>query len=384
MICIPYISFVSFFLKKIIDFLLLKIDNLEGAKIRSQLSEECLDETIEWLLHKGGQLAIYDGNNVTKKRRTFIYDKLIKSNIQPLFIEFICTDPVLIMNNILKVKVSSKDYNGWNMEDAIKDYKERIERNRIKYETIDDTLISFIKMIDAGKQLRINKVEGYLQSKIVYFLINSHIQPRTIYLARAGKSFNDISYKVDATLSKDGELYAEKLAQFIIDYRDHKMVEHENENIPESKARKLHIWTSTRRKGYQTALPFSKKNHAIFTLPGLIQLNPGECDGLTKQEIDMKYPEEISNSKKEPYYHRYPRGESYHDLAIRLESMIIALEREKSDLLIIAHETVLRCLYGYLFGLPANEIPFVSIPRTNVIEVSSTPYQSVENRLDIV
>jgi broad specificity phosphatase PhoE len=29
------------------------------------------------------------------------------------------------------------------------------------------------------------------------------------------------------------------------------------------------------------------------------------------------------------------------------------LEREKNDVLIIAHETVLRCLYAYLFDRPA-------------------------------
>jgi broad specificity phosphatase PhoE len=32
----------------------------------------------------------------------------------------------------------------------------------------------------------------------------------------------------------------------------------------------------------------------------------------------------------------------------------MALEREKSDVLIIAHETVLRCLVGYLFDLDEN------------------------------
>lgn len=30
------------------------------------------------------------------------------------------------------------------------------------------------------------------------------------------------------------------------------------------------------------------------------------------------------------------------------------LEREKNDVLIIAHETVLRCLYAYLFDRPAS------------------------------
>lgn len=45
--------------------------------------------------------------------------------------------------------------------------------------------------------------------------------------------------------------------------------------------------------------------------------------------------------------------QSYHDLAVRLESVIMELEREKNDVLIIAHETVLRCLYAYLFDRPA-------------------------------
>ncbi|CAG8710017.1 555_t:CDS:1, partial [Scutellospora calospora] len=43
---------------------------------------------------------------------------------------------------------------------------------------------------------------------------------------------------------------------------------------------------------------------------------------------------------------------SYHDLAVRLEPIILELEHEKNDVLIIAHETVLKCLYAYLFDQP--------------------------------
>jgi len=34
----------------------------------------------------------------------------------------------------------------------------------------------------------IHKHEGYLQSKIVYWIMNVHITPRTIYLTRHGES----------------------------------------------------------------------------------------------------------------------------------------------------------------------------------------------------
>ncbi|ORZ15719.1 6-phosphofructo-2-kinase-domain-containing protein [Absidia repens] len=281
-------------------------ENEAGAKIRADLATRCLDDTISWLLHDGGQLAIFDGNNVTEERRTTIRDKLEANNIQALFIEFICTDPDMILSNIVGVKLSSPDYAGWEMDKAMADYKERIERNRARYQTIRDLSTSFIKMIDAGKQLRVNKVEGYLQSKIVYFLLNIHIQERTIYLARAGYSKADRSYKIDAPLSKKGEEYAQKLASFINNYRDQKLT---SNGTPESKARPLAVWTSTRRKGIQTALPFNQYGARIHTLTALTQLNPGESDGLSQEQIDAKFPDDIDVAKKNPYHHRYPRGE---------------------------------------------------------------------------
>lgn len=63
--------------------------------------------------------------------------------------------------------------------------------------------------------------------------------------------------------------------------------------------------------------------------------------------------------------------QSYHDLAVRLEPIILELEREQNDLLIIAHESVLRVLYGYLMACNATDIPFLSFPRNEIIEVCS-------------
>ncbi len=61
--------------------------------------------------------------------------------------------------------------------------------------------------------------------------------------------------------------------------------------------------------------------------------------------------------------------QSYHDVAVRLEPVILELEREQNDLLIIAHESVLRVLYGYLMACNAVDIPFLSFPRNEIIEV---------------
>lgn len=64
------------------------------------------------------------------------------------------------------------------------------------------------------------------------------------------------------------------------------------------------------------------------------------------------------------------RQQSYHDLAVRMEPIILELEREENDLLIIAHESVLRVLYGYLMACNAADIPKLEFPRDEIIEVS--------------
>jgi 6-phosphofructo-2-kinase/fructose-2,6-biphosphatase 4 len=60
------------------------------------------------------------------------------------------------------------------------------------------------------------------------------------------------------------------------------------------------------------------------------------------------------------------------------------LEREKNDVLIIAHDSVLRCLYAYLFDRTEDEIPFISIPRNTLIEVTPTAYGAKESRMQIM
>ena len=59
------------------------------------------------------------------------------------------------------------------------------------------------------------------------------------------------------------------------------------------------------------------------------------------------------------------------------------LEREHNDLLIIAHESVLRVLYGYLMACNAVDIPSLSFPRDEIIEIVPASYQNNALRLRI-
>ncbi|KAG2235093.1 hypothetical protein INT48_002434 [Thamnidium elegans] len=335
-------------------------NNNKATETRLQVADECLGDLISWLQTGGGQVAIFDGNNVTETRRKQIHDKLLANDINPLFLEFICNKPDIILANIRSVKISSPDYVGWDPEEAVKDYKRRIKQHEDNYETITDTTLPFVKNMNAGEQFIVNNVIGYLQSRIVYYLMNLHIE------------------RPDANLSLEGEKYAEKLKEFMLNYHEQK-----NANRSVDERRPLTIWTSTQKKALETAIPFINAGIPVRQQSVLNQLNPGESDGLTAAELKGKFPEEIAKVKENPYRHRYPRAESYHDLAVRLESVIMELEREKNDVLIVAHETVLRCLYAYLFDRPATEIPTISIPRSCLIEITPSAYGCKESRMEI-
>ena len=62
------------------------------------------------------------------------------------------------------------------------------------------------------------------------------------------------------------------------------------------------------------------------------------------------------------------------NVAVRLEPILIELEREQEDLLIIGHASVIRCLLAYLIGLPASEIPAIEIARGDLLEVAPASY----------
>lgn len=59
---------------------------------------------------------------------------------------------------------------------------------------------------------------------------------------------------------------------------------------------------------------------------------------------------------------------------MRLEPVLIELERAQDDLLIIGHASVIRCLLAYLIGLPASEIPAIEIARGDLLEVVPASY----------
>lgn len=69
-------------------------------------------------------------------------------------------------------------------EEAERDFRKRIEQYERVYQTLTEPSISYCQILNVGKQVTINRIQGYLQSRIAFYLMNLHLKPRNIFLSR--------------------------------------------------------------------------------------------------------------------------------------------------------------------------------------------------------
>ncbi|KAK9703020.1 Fructose-2,6-bisphosphatase [Basidiobolus ranarum] len=332
-------------------------DNPQGAIARQAAAVEALVDMIRWFRNDNGVVGIYDATNSNKERRALIMEHCSRENVHVLFIESICDDEDLILSNITQVKLKSPDYAHADPENAVADFKARISHYQKAYETITEPSLTFIKLINVGSQVIINKIQGYLQSRVVYFLMNLHIQPRSIFFSRHGESMFNVQGKIggDSELSPRGLQYRSALPGLIDNHLGDE---------------KITVWTSTLRRTISTAelLPYPK-----LQWKALDELDAGVCDGMTYEEIEEEFPEDFANRDEDKFNYRYRGGESYRDVVHRLEPVIMELERQH-NILIVGHQAILRCIYAYFLNHSHAELPYIQIPLHTVFKLTPRAY----------
>ncbi|EPY74341.1 hypothetical protein CB1_002101001 [Camelus ferus] len=386
-------------------------DNEEAMKIRRQCALVALEDVKAYLTEDSGQIAVFDATNTTRERRDMILNFAEENSFKVFFVESVCDDPDVIAANILEVKVSSPDYPERNRENVMEDFLKRIECYKVTYQPLDpdnyDNVgteevvltdgkvwkfcfllvlrshpsltirfpkcgwgvageahlllgacrdLSFIKVINVGQRFLVNKVQDYIQSKIVYYLMNIHVQPRTIYLCRHGESEFNLLGKIggDSGLSVRGKQFAQALRKFL-----------EEQEIAD-----LKVWTSQLKRTIQTAesLGVTYEQWKILN-----EIDAGVCEEMTYAEIEKQYPDEFALRDQEKYLYRYPGGESYQDLVQRLEPVIMELERQ-GNVLVISHQAVMRCLLAYFLDKGADELPYLRCPLHTIFKLTPVAY----------
>nr|XP_038937938.1 6-phosphofructo-2-kinase/fructose-2,6-bisphosphatase 4 isoform X2 [Rattus norvegicus] len=371
-------------------------DNEEGLKIRKQCALAALNDVRKFLSEEGGHVAVFDATNTTRERRAMIFNFGEQNGYKTFFVESICVDPEVIAANIVQVKLGSPDYVNRDSDEATEDFMRRIECYENSYESLDEEQdrwipwaelralqlvpvaaavlprawppsqalstfslardLSYIKIMDVGQSYVVNRVADHIQSRIVYYLMNIHVTPRSIYLCRHGESELNLKGRIggDPGLSPRGREFSKHLAQFISD-----------QNIKD-----LKVWTSQMKRTIQTAEALSVPYEQWKVLN---EIDAGVCEEMTYEEIQDHYPLEFALRDQDKYRYRYPKGESYEDLVQRLEPVIMELERQE-NVLVICHQAVMRCLLAYFLDKAAEELPYLKCPLHTVLKLTPVAY----------
>jgi len=340
--------------------------NEAGVRQRTEVALMALDDMMGWF-GEGGEVAIYDATNSTRARRSLIRDRCEREGVRVLFIESLC-DEATVEANVRATKLDSPDYVGIDPDEAVRDFRARIEHYAAVYEPVDESEGSYIKLIDVGRQVNVNRITGYLSSRLVSFLVNLHNVPRPIWLTRHGQAeYNTVGRIGGNThLSELGTRYAQNLKRFF------------DERI--MPAGPVEVWTSTLVRTHETAAILGGQT---LQWRALNEIEAGICDGLTYAEIKTRYPDEWKARARDKLTYRYPQGESYMDVIQRVEPVILELERQRRPVLVISHQAVLRAIYGYLMGRELEQIPHLSIPLHTVLELTPKAYGSAEQRFSL-
>ncbi|KAL5710106.1 hypothetical protein ACHQM5_020711 [Ranunculus cassubicifolius] len=256
-----------------------RADNPEGMEARNEVAALAMDDMTAWM-QEGGQVGIFDATNSTRVRRNMLM-KMAEGKCKIIFLETLCTDERIIERNIrLKIQQSPDYADVDDFEAGLQDFKTRLANYEKVYEPVEEG--SYIKLIDMasgkGGQIQVNNISGYLPGRIVFFLVNTHLTPRPIFLTRHGESRDNVRGRIggDTAISETGELYSKKLANFI-----EKRLKNE---------KTASIWTSTLQRTILTAGPI--KGFPKIQWRALDEINAGVCDGMTYEEIKKNMPEE--------------------------------------------------------------------------------------------
>ncbi|MBL8722079.1 MAG: histidine phosphatase family protein [Myxococcales bacterium] len=338
--------------------------NESANEARHAVSAEALEDLIKFV-EREGRVGIFDATNTTREKRAWVEQRCRAAGFDVLFVELVCDDPIVIEVNVRATKTLSQDYEGMDPEQATRDFRARIENYERVYEPLDESDGRFVKVMDLGQTVVAHRIHGYLESRIVAFLLASRPTRRVVWLSRHGESRFNAQGRIggDSELTSAGQLYAENLSRFV--------AQHNEADAPPV------ILTSTLRRTMQTAASIP---HPKTALRALDELNAGICDGLTYAQIAERYPSEYASRAEDKLRYRYPGGESYEDVIQRLESVIWEIERSIRPVLVVAHQAVVRALYAYFMDWSPEVCPHLDAPLHTVLELSPQPYGCEERR----
>lgn len=427
--------------------------NASAAALRQEVARLCLHDMLDWIdepfesIGGGGggassfssssapksRVGIFDATNSTKERRDWVLRECTdpaKRAGKPtgvIFIESVCDDDDLMRENFHTKVVTSPDYEGVPIEEAMADIMERSKKYEEAYETIDNDDVSYVKIFNLSSKMLVNHVYGMLAKSVVPALMAWNIGTRPVYLCRPAASSSSsgtscsggghaspvggapqrttkaqrrqtLVRSKSAVLDTVGEDFRRALLEFMreectefaerrkneiasggrrsnrgslngglrLSELSHSFAAAANDvDCSENETFPCHIVTSTTPRARETV---AWKCMPSKALSNFNSLDKGEFNGLSMEEIEKKDPLWYSDYQDDPFYTRFPGGECQADLMIRLEPMAICIEQQTDPVLLVTHTSVLQALVAYFRNSDAEDCVDIDLPLNTVFK----------------
>jgi broad specificity phosphatase PhoE/predicted kinase len=337
--------------------------NKENSKIRESFFHHTLFELNNYLKNLNGDIGILDASNTTKLRRKKIikFFSLFRYKKKIIFLENITNYSSILKNNI-NFKKMSPDYIDISEETMKNDFNKRLEHYTRIYEDIeDDENIKYIKNYNCGKKVIFNDIHGEIETLILDYLINFKVNIKTIFISRHGQSLFNLENRIggDPDITEKGFIYSKKLYDYI---------------STKYKPEEIEIFTSNLKRTKNTANLFIKNNYNVCHKNLLNEIDGGICENMTYEQVKQTMPGLFSARKKNKFYFKYPEGESYYDLILRVKEFILELNKINKPILIISHNAIIRVLFSYFLSIKHDDIPYVDVPLHTLFCIKNDEY----------
>lgn len=380
---------------------------LDIAQIRS-----VPDTATPHQVSKHERVAIFDATNSTDKRRQWVLEMCTspeKRRGKPtgcVFVESICDDEELLLENFKQKIANSPDYRGIPETDAIEDLKQRVQKYEEQYETIADDKLSYIKIFNLSTKMLVNHIYGRMSKIIMPAMMAWNIGTRPVFLCRPGQTLASIAtdgedyvakvqHNLDVLdLSRSSqrtllqgyhlgpagrhfsnalyEFVSEECTKFLItraSIMDMKYTGTSKTGLatPQSKGSRsppfpLQVYTSTMPRATETVRWDEQYDFDVEEMSNLNPLDKGDFGGKELEDIKSLNPTFYRKLEKDAFHTRFPGGESYFDLINRLDSVIVDLEQQVTPTLVVSHVSVLQMLIAYFRNSPVKNCMDIEVP----------------------
>lgn len=335
--------------------------NAEGNKARDELSRMNMLAARQFL-DEGGHVAILDATNASRERREMLEEKL--QGIPVLYIECVNDDKDLVAASIQR-KIRLPEFARMSRDEAMRRFEQRIEY----YTSI------YAPLCREANFVRLDTLNSRILKEQLTFVVPYYVRIRDImvsdwvnnlYLVRHGESAYNLENRIggNAPLTERGLAQAQALADY---FRD--------KPVP-------YIFTSAKSRAMQYATPLiaDHPDSVLMALPELDEIDAGVCEGLTYEEIRLRYPDEFAARARDKYNYVYPEGEGYvtmHERVNRGFRKALFLSGAAPGTLLIGHQAVNRVILSLFLYRRLADVPYIYVPQDKYYHIVATHHKKL-------